>query len=181
MSHKPQTSFAFRSWVLSTCRNAMFWGIGILIILGGVSWLLREPGTAPLGRAFGVLVFYGALFLLSLLKIWWTAARRPAVVIESNLLSYQQLQWFRPKSIPLDRVLWCGMRQKTQSLRFVWQQENGREREFFLNLAVIDRKSDFLKLLGLRLEGLGLKKSADKFARWTKADFEDLWIGSAED
>ena len=175
----PDTSFPFRPWVLSTCRTALFWGIGVLGILGGVTWLYRQPGTVPIGRAFGVLVFYGVLFLLSLLKIWWTAAHKPAVTLSETALSYQLLQWFRPRSIPLDGVLWCGMRKETQSLRFVWRNALGREREFFLNLAVIDRRNEFLHLLGRRLEELGLDKKPGEPPLWSKPGFEDSWVGSA--
>ena len=56
--------FGFRPWVRSTCRSAMLWGMGVVAIFGLVSWWMREPGSAPLSRAFGVLAFYGALFML---------------------------------------------------------------------------------------------------------------------
>ena len=78
--------YAFRPWVRSTCKRAMIWGIGVVALFGGVAWWMREPGAAPLSRAFGVLVLYGALFLGSLLKIWWTAGR-PAVVVDDEALA----------------------------------------------------------------------------------------------
>ncbi len=158
----------------------MFWGIGVLAILGGVTWLLRQPGASPLGRAFGVLVFYAVLFLGTLFKIWWTASKVPAVTIGSDTLSYQPLHGFRPKSIPLAEIVSCGMRSGTQSLRFVWAQPSGRLREFFLNLAVIDRRNEFLHRLGERLAVLGLEERTRPTRRWIKPGYEESFLGANE-
>ena len=79
-------AFAFRPWVRRSCRKAMLWGVGVVAVLGGVAWYFKTPGSAPLGRAFGVLLFYGVLFWLTLLKIWWTAGK-PAVQVGRNFLS----------------------------------------------------------------------------------------------
>ena len=61
----------------------MLWGVGVVAIVGGVAWFFKTPGSAPLGRAFGVLLFYGVLFWLTLLKIWWTAGKAAVVVEET--------------------------------------------------------------------------------------------------
>lgn len=171
------TSFAFRAWVTSTCRKALIWGIGVLAVLGGVTWILRQPGSVPLGRAFGVLALYTALFLLTLLKIWWTARRAPAIVLTGSSLSYQLLHRFRPTSLPIAEVLSCGMRAGTESMRFVRQEPSGRTREFFLNLAVIDRRNEFLHLLGQRLEAAGLEPSTGPEKRWSRPGYEELFWG----
>ena len=61
----------------------MIWGVGVVALLGLVAWLFRTPGSAPLGRAFGVLAGYGLLFWLTLLKVWWTAGL-PAVEVDGE-------------------------------------------------------------------------------------------------
>lgn len=166
-----QVKFFFRKWVTSTCRTALFWGLGIFVLLALLTLYFRQPGSgAPLGRAFGVLVFYGGLFLVTLTKIWWTAARKPAVILEDGLLGYQPLHTFRVRSIPLDQVRSCAMRPGTQSLRFVYELPSGREREFFLNLAVIDRRNELLYLLGQKLESLGLEPEPEAEAGWQLAE-----------
>lgn len=171
------SSFPFRTWVRSTCRKAVFWGIGALAILGGVTWLLRAPGSNPLGRAFGVLALYALLFLATLVKIWWTAAKMPAVTLDREALAYQPLYTFRPRSIALAEIVSCAMRAGTQSLRFVRREPSGRLREFFLNLAVIERRNEFLFLLGQRLEELGLEPAERPTRRWVKPDYEELFVG----
>jgi hypothetical protein len=151
------TAFGFRPWVRSTCRKAMGWGIGVIALLGAVAWLLRDPSEGVFGKAFSVLLAYTVLFQASLLKIWWTAGR-PAIVIDGSSLSYQPLQYFSPRRIRFDRVLACGPRPGTESFRFV-VDERDRERELFLNLAVVRDKHALLELLGERLEAAGLVRT----------------------
>ncbi len=135
----------------------MVWGIGVLALLGGLTWLFRQPSTgAPLGRAFGVLVFYGVLFLLTLVKIWWTAVRSPAVVLDEETLGYQPLHTFRRRTIPLAGIRSCAMKPGTQSLGFVYRPSPDRERQFFLNLAVVDRRNEFLHELAGKLAPNGV-------------------------
>jgi hypothetical protein len=155
----------------------MFWGVGVLVILGGLTWLFRQPGSRPVGRAFGVLVLYAVLFLLTLLKIWWTASRSPAVVLSGERLSYQLLHNFRPKSFPIEEVVSCGMRSGTESLRFVRLEDSGRAREFFLNLAVIDGRNEFMHLLGRCLEDRGLEVTGGRAKRWIKPGYEEKFWG----
>lgn len=157
-------SFSFRSWVRDTCRKATLWGVGIVALLGGVTWLFRDPQSEPLSRAFGALVLYGLLFLISLGKIWWTAGGA-AVVLERDSLAYQPLHTFRPRRIPLASVLACAPKTETQSLRFVYEASPGRGREFFLNLGVIEGRTGFLSELGTRLEAHGLV--AEPGERWS--------------
>lgn len=154
----------------------MIWGVGVLAILGAVTWFLKAPGGNPLGRAFGVLVFYSLLFLATLLKIWWTAVRTPAVSLSSDFLAYQPLHAIRPRSIPLVEIMFCGMRTGTQSLRLVRKEPSGRLREFYLNLAVIDGRNEFMYRLGKRLEALGLVAD-DEATRWSVPGYEERFVG----
>ena len=151
-------SFAFRAWVRSTCRNAMVWGVGVLAVIGGVAWVFRSPDEGAFGRAFAVLSAYGLLFWVTLFKIWWTAGR-PAVVLDDSTIGYQGLHAFRPRRIRFDRILACGMRAGTESLRFVIEGRR-RDREFFLNLAVVEKRHRLLDSLGSRLEASGLENLA---------------------
>ncbi len=153
----------------------MFWGVGVLAILGGVTWLFRQAESRPIGRAFGVLLLYSLLFLGTLLKIWWTASRTPAVLLGNETLSYQLLHHFRPKSFPIEEIVSCGIRAGTESLRFVLLKPSGREREFFLNLAVIDGRNEFLHLLGRRLESRGLERTTERPKRWIKPGYEEIF------
>ncbi|MDX1644085.1 MAG: hypothetical protein R3244_06990 [Thermoanaerobaculia bacterium] len=147
--------YAFRPWVRSTCYKAMLWGLGVVAVFGVVAWWLREPGSAPMSRAFGVLVFYGALFLASLLKIWWTAGR-PAVVIDDRGLAYQPLHLFRPKRIGWETILAAAPKEGTRSYRLAFEARPGRAREFFLNLAVVAGSHALLAEIGRRLMEEGL-------------------------
>lgn len=149
----------------------MVWGLGVVAVLGLVTWWLKAPGTAPAGRAFGVLAFYGILFWLTLLKIWWTAGK-PAVVVEEEWLGYQPLHMFSLKKIPFDKTYFCGPRQATESLRLIHERTPGRVQEFFLNLAVIDRRHEFLDVLGTRLEDAGLDKVAGEPGTWRRQGFD---------
>lgn len=164
-------AFPFRPWVRRSCRRAMVSGIGVLALLAGVTWWLRAPGSRPLERAFGVLVFYIALFLASLLKVWWTAGR-PAVVVEADRLGYQPLHRFSPVMVPFDRILFCGPREGTQSLRVIHEQRAGRARELFLNLAVIDGRNELLDLLDRRLEEAGLEPVQGQARAWRR----EAWV-----
>jgi len=155
----------------------MFWGVGVLVILGGVTWLFRQPESRPVGRAFGVLFLYAALFFLTLLKIWWTASRSPAVLLGADTLAYQSLHGLRPKSFPIEEIVSCGMRSGTESLRFVRVKPNGRALEFFLNLAVIDGRNEFLHLLEQRLVERGLERAPGRPKRWIKPGYEETFWG----
>lgn len=157
MTAEPAAEFAFRPWVASTCRRAMVWGIGVVVAFGLVSWWLRSPGAAPLSRAFGSLVFYGSLFWLTLLKIWWTATRVPAVRLDDRGLAYQPLHTLRPRRLAWETVLSFAPRKGTASVRFVFLHRSGSAREFFLNLAVVERGGEFLDALEERLAAAGLE------------------------
>lgn len=167
-----RVAFAFRPWVRRSCRKAMFWGVGVVALLGGVAWIFKTPGSAPLGRAFGVLLFYGVLFWLTLLKIWWTAGK-PAVVVGINFLSYQPLHTFQRRRIPYARVLSCAPRKETESLRIVHEKKPGQGREFFLNLAVVDGRHSFLDLLGERLEAAGLQPVPEEPNSWNRPGWNE--------
>lgn len=145
----------------------MLWGVGVVAALGGVAWVFRTPGSAPLGRAFGALVFYGVLFWLSLLKVWWTGGRA-AVVLDEEKLAYQPLHSFNLREIRYDTILACAPRRTTQSLRLVHQWKEGEGREFFLNLAVIQGRHEFLDLLGEQLERAGLEPVAGEKHTWRR-------------
>ena len=164
--------FAFRPWVRRSCRKAMLWGLGVVALLGGVAWFFKSPDSAPLGRAFGVLLFYGVLFWLTLLKIWWTAGK-PAVLVGLNFLAYQPLHAFRMRRIPYARILSCAPRKQTESLRIVHEKKPGQGREFFLNLAVIDGRHAFLDLLGERLELAGLQPSPSEPDSWNRPGWQE--------
>lgn len=164
--------YGFRPWVRSTCRKAMVWGVGIVTLLGLVTWWLKAPGSAPLGRAFGVLALYSALFWLTLLKVWWTAGG-PAVILDSIRLGYQPLHTFRLKTIAFDKVQHCAPRAGTQSLRLVHEARPGKAREFFLNLAVIDGRNEFLDALGERLSEAGLVAFPGQRNTWTRPGWDE--------
>ena len=155
--------FAFRPWVRSTCRRAMVWGLVALLGLVGVAWMFRSPDDGAFGWAFGVLAGYGLLFWASLLKIWWTAGN-PAVVVGKEALAYQPLHTFRPKQIPFKRILAMGPRPGTESLRFVIEGLR-RDRELFLNLAVVRGHHRLLETLEERLQEDGMVRSAEGWER----------------
>lgn len=165
-------SFGFRPWVRQICRRATLWGLGIVGVLGGVTWLLRDPQSEPLSRAFGALLLYGLLFLVSLAKVWWTAGG-PAVVLDADALAYQPLHTFRPRRIPFDSILACAPKAETQSLRLVYEASPGRGREFFLNLGVIEGRTEFLQRLGELLERRGLSAEPELRWSWRRPDFSE--------
>ena len=37
--------FPFRPWVGRSCRKAMVWGVGVVVLMGVLAWITREPGT----------------------------------------------------------------------------------------------------------------------------------------
>ncbi len=166
-------SFGFRPWVRRICRRATLWGLGIVGLLGVVLWLSRDPQSEPLHRAFGALLLYGLLFLVSLAKVWWTAGGA-AVVLDHEALAYQPLHTFRRRRIPLDSVLACAPKAETQSLRLVYEASPGRGREFFLNLGVIQGRTDFLRSLGAELERRGLAAEPEQRWSWRRPGFSEV-------
>ncbi len=163
-------AFPFRPWVRSTCRKALLWGIGVLALLAAISWLLRQPGSVPAARAFGVLLLYTSLFWATLAKVWWTAGSA-AVTVDGDTLSYQPLHLFRAKKLALSDVLAMGPRPGTQALRLVHHDRKGNEREFYLNLGVIDDRNEFLHVLGEALESHGLTAVPGKRNSWRRNDW----------
>jgi hypothetical protein len=149
----------------------MIWGVGAVVVLTGVVWLLSGGERDAWGRAFGVLLAYGLLFLLTLLKIWWTAGR-PAVAIDDDALLYQPLHTFRPRRVPFARVLSCAPRPGTEALRFVLER-GGRAREFFLNLAIVRGQHRLLELLGERLATAGLQPVPGRERSWRRPGWEE--------
>ena len=141
----------------------MIWGIGVLAVVGAVAFVFRSPDEGTFGWAFGVLAAYGLLFWVSLLKIWWTAGGL-AVEISELDIAYQPLHGFTPRRIPFDRILACGPREGTESLRVVVEGLR-RDRELFLNLAVVQSKHRFLDELALRLQAAGLHRDGDHWRR----------------
>ena len=158
----------------------MVWGVGVLALLGLVTWWLREPGSAPMGRAFGALIFYGVLFWLTLFKIWWTAGKA-AVVVEQDWLGYQPLHIFSLKRIPFAKTFFCGPREGTDSLRLVHERKPNRAQEFFLNLAVVDGRHEFLDVLGKRLEDAGLEPVVGERHTWQRPGWSDRIEGGPEE
>ncbi len=149
----------------------MFWGVGVAGLLGVVVWVQRSPGSAPLGRAFGILALFGLVFLLTLLMVWWTGGRT-AVALDEEGLRYQPLHTFSPRRISYRTIHFCGPRQGTQSLRLLYESRPGELREFFLNLAVIQGRNEFLDLLGERLEAAGLEPVPEERQSWRRPGFE---------
>jgi hypothetical protein len=141
----------------------MLWGLAALVMLGGVSWMLRSPDDGAFGWAFAVLAGYGLLFWASLLKIWWTAGK-PAVVVGKEALAYQPLHTFRPKTVAFDRILAMGPRPGTESLRIVIEGLR-RDRELFLNLAVVQGQHLLLETLEERLQEDGMVRSGEGWER----------------
>ena len=173
MSHVPAPScYPFRPWVRSTCRRAMIWGVGVVALLGLVAWLFRTPGSASLGRAFGVLAGYGLLFWLTLLKVWWTAGL-PAVEVDGEAIAYQPLHTFRPKRVAWERILASAPRAGTQSLRLVVLKPRGGARELFLNLGVIRGQHRLLDELDHHLAAAGLLPLPGQDHGWERPEWRE--------
>ena len=165
------SAFSFRPWVRRTCARGMAWGVGVVALFGAVSWAFRTPGSSHVGRAFAVLVFYGLLFQLSLLKIWWTAGK-PAVTLDERGLSYSRLHAFRPRRIEYRSILRSAPRSGTESHGIIFESRPGRAKEFFLNLAVIKGRHHFLDELGVHLERQGLEPIPDTRDSWERPDLQ---------
>jgi|GEM_PF-1601722 len=168
--------FPFRPWVRSTCRKGVVWGIGVIALFGGIAWIFRDPSGPTVGRAFGVLALYALLFLATLLKIWGTAARCPAVRFVGAELEYQPLHTFRPRRIDLDSVHMVAPRTGTQSLRIVHELPRGPQ-EFYLNLGVVDGRNEFLDELGERLTQRGLEETPGQRNAWHRPDWDEVFVG----
>jgi hypothetical protein len=164
-------SYSFRPWVRNTCRKALLWGLGIVAILGGITYVLKQPGSVAAGRAFGILMLYGSLFWVTLAKVWWTAGGA-AVSLGDGFLAYQPLHTFSPRRIPLDAILLCAPRPDTEALRLVHHGKAGKMREFFLNLAVIRGRNEFLDQLGTELEARGLSAVEGQRNTWSHPEWE---------
>jgi hypothetical protein len=165
-------AFAFRPWVRNACAKAMSWGVGVVLAIGLIAWLSRVPGSSPISRAFGALLGYSLLFWVSLAKIWWTAGR-PAVVIGESFLGYQPLVTFRLRRVPFERWLECERRPDTASLRVVHVGSRSRARQLFVNLGVIQGRSELLELLGRRLAAHGLEPVAGKPHAWKRPGWDE--------
>lgn len=173
MSEIPEVDiYEFRPWIRRACRKAMIWGVGVVVVLGAVAWLFRTPSSAPLGRAFGVLLAYSLLFWVSLAKIWWTAGE-PAVLMDEEALHYQPLHGFRRRSIAFETVVACAPRPGTQSLRFVHEWRPGAAREFFLNLGVVGGRNEFLDRLGERLGAVGVNEVPGARHTWQRPGWSE--------
>lgn len=170
---KERLDLPFRPWVRSTCMKAIVWGLGVVALFGVVAWWMREPGSAPLSRAFGVLVFYGALFLGALLKIWWTAGG-PAITVDADGLAYQPLHLFRPRRIRWKTVLSAAPKEGTRSYRLVFEERPGTGKEFFLNLAVVTKNHELIGRIGRELETNGLEPVEGERNSWCRPDWEEV-------
>lgn len=138
-----EAAFAFRPWVRRACRRAGVWtAVAVLLLMAVIGWQGGVSG-APLARALGVLALYGALFMASLLKIWWTAGRAAAGWDQEGLW-FQALHRFWPTRIAWDSILAGGTKTDTSAYRLVVTNgDSARER--FLNLAVIRNHHDFVE------------------------------------
>ena len=167
------THYPFHPWVRRTCRKALVWGLGVVAILGGITYVLKQPGSVPAARAFGVLMLYSGLFWITLAKVWWTAGSS-AIMLEEKSMAYRPLHTFSPRRIPLDQILSCAPRPGTQALRLVHLGKKGEEREFYLNLAVIKGRHGFLSDLGAALEARGLEPVTGESDSWRHPQW-DPW------
>ena len=158
---RPPAAFPFRPWVRSTCRSAMLWGMGVILLLGGVAWWLRDPSEGFFGKAFTVLLGYTVLFWASLLKIWWTAGK-PAIVIDAESLAYQPLQYFRPR-LRFDRVIACGPRPGTESS--IRDRGRGPRARAVLEPRGGDRQAPPARSRRSKAQAEGLERAAEGWSR----------------
>ena len=145
----------------------------IVAALAAASALLADPADFTWRRALQVLAGYGLLFLATLAKIWWTAGK-PAAVVEPEALLWQPLHRFRPLRAPFADLLAAGPRPGTESLRLVLGPHH---RERFVNLGLIDRRNEFLELLGERLRAAGLEPSPGVRHGFRRPGFDDPGVG----
>ena len=97
---------------------------------------------------------------------------KSAVVVEDHWLGYQPLHTFSLKKIPYDKTFFCGPRQATESLRLIHERRPNKAQEFFLNLAVVDGRHEFLDVLGERLESAGLEPEESAPNTWRRPGFD---------
>jgi hypothetical protein len=168
-------SFPFRPWVRRACVKAAAGGVVIVAAVAAAGAWLAEPGDFAWRRAVEVLAAYGALFLVSLAKIWWTA-RRPAVVLGAEALSWQPLHRFGPQAASFTSVLAVGQRAGTESLRLVVAEPGGAARELFLNLGLVDGRNELLAGLAERLRASGLEPAPGAHAL-RRPEFADPGLG----
>ncbi len=168
-------SFPFRPWVRRACVKAALGGLVVVAVVAAAGAWLAEPEDFAWRRAVEVLAAYGALFLISLAKIWWTA-RRPAVVLDAEALTWQPLHGFRPRAASFSSVLAIGQRTGTESLRLVVAEPGGRARELFLNLGLVDGRNELLAGLAARLRGAGLEPAPGSHAL-RRPEFTDPGLG----
>ena len=169
-----EDSYPFRPWVRRACVKAAAGGAVIVALVAAAGFWLGEPGDFAWRRAVEVLAAYGVLFLASLAKIWWTA-RRPAVVLGHETLSWRPLHRFGRRTARFRDLLSIGQRAGTESLRLVIE-ERGRARELFLNLGLVDRRHAMLEALGERLRAAGLEPLAAPHA-YRRLGFVDPGLG----
>lgn len=176
MTQRRAELFAFRPWVRRACVKAAIGGIATVAAVAGAGWLLAAPGDFAWRRAVEVLAAYGALFVVTLAKIWWTA-RHPAVTIDAEALSWQPLHLFSPRVARFGDLLAVSQRAGTESLRLVIAEpRGGAARELFLNLGLVDGRHAMLDRLGERLRAAGLEPSGPPPA-YRRAGFDDPGAG----
>lgn len=168
--------FAFRPWVRRACVKAAIGGVATVGAVAGAGWLLAAPGDFAWRRAVEVLAAYGALFVASLAKIWWTA-RHPAVTIDVEALRWQPLHLFRPRVARFCDLLAVSQRPGTESLRLVLAEpQAGAARELFLNLGLVEGRHRMLDQLSARLREHGLEPAGPPPA-FQRPGFSDPGLG----
>ncbi len=92
--------------------------------------------------------------------------------LDDEGLAYQPLHTFRPRRLAWSSVVAFAPRKGTSSVRFVFVRRSGAAREFFLNLAVVDRGGDFLDALETRLAAAGLAPDPEVKRGWLRPGVE---------